>query len=188
MLIHPYSESAHTNEHCVHPAFQSLCFRSKRILKRFDMSHTMKIEPKAQVEPKVHVPRSKIYGGIICSYENGTKKYALVQGRYTGKWSFPKGHSNEGETPMECTKREVWEETGIESLPDPIEYLKVGYGYYYLFIVPMKFHLYPHDTNEIMKTAWVSMEEMAAMSLNADVNHYIRNEKRNRMQMSSVVA
>jgi hypothetical protein len=48
-------------------------------------------------------------------------------------------------------------------------------------VVPMKFHLYPHDTNEIMKTAWVSMEEMTAMSLNADVNQYIRNEKRNRI-------
>jgi 8-oxo-dGTP pyrophosphatase MutT (NUDIX family) len=143
-----------------------------------------KTEPKAQarVEPKAQVePRAKIYGGIICAYDDGKKEYALVQGRHTGKWSFPKGHSNDGETPMECTKREIWEETGIDNLPDPIEYLKVGYGYYYLFVVPMKFHLYPHDTNEIMKTAWVSMEEMAAMSLNADVNQYIRNEKRNRI-------
>lgn len=68
----------------------------------------------------------------------------------------------------------------MENLPDPIEYLKVGYGYYYLFVLPMKFHLYPHDTNEIMKTAWVTMEEMSTMTLNADVNQYIRNEKRNR--------
>lgn len=157
------------DENCFHRAFHSLCFRSKRTSRRSHMTHEIKIET-----------RAKIYGGIICSYDDGKKEYALVQGRHTGKWSFPKGHSNEGETPMECTKREIWEETGMENLPDPIEYLKVGYGYYYLFVVPMKFHLYPHDTNEIMKTAWVTIEEMAEMSLNADVNQYIRNEKRNR--------
>ena len=179
-------------ENCFHSAFHSLCFRSKRT-KRSEM-HDVKtdpsaktelwtrVEPRAKTEPKAHVePRAKIYGGIICAYDDGKKEYALVQGRHTGKWSFPKGHSNDGETPMECTKREIWEETGIDNLPDPIEYLKVGYGYYYLFVMPMKFHLYPHDTNEIMKTAWVSMEEMTAMSLNADVNQYIRNEKRNRI-------
>jgi 8-oxo-dGTP pyrophosphatase MutT (NUDIX family) len=166
-------ESPQANNNCFHRAFHSLC--RKRTPKRMDMTHDIKVEP-----------RAKIYGGIICAYDDGKKEYALVQGRHTGKWSFPKGHSNEGETPMECTKREIWEETGIDNLPDPIEYLKVGYGYYYLFVVPMKFHLYPHDTNEIMKTAWVSMEEMAAMSLNADVNQYIRNEKRNRTSLNSV--
>ena len=50
--------------------------------------------------------KQKTYGAILI-YKD---KYALVQGRYTGKWSFPKGHSNEGEKPIECTKREVEEE------------------------------------------------------------------------------
>lgn len=123
-------------------------------------------------------PRPKIYGGILCTNQNGKKEYVLVQGRHTGKWSFPKGHSDEGESPMECTKREIWEETGIEQLPDPVEYLKIGYGNYYVFVLPSKYNLFPHDTNEIMKTAWVSMEEMKTMELNADVNQYIRNENR----------
>ena len=169
--IHRF-ESSHASDNCFHRAFHSLC--RKHTPKRSE-THDIKIEP-----------RAKIYGGIICAYDDGKKEYALVQGRHTGKWSFPKGHSNEGETPMECTKREIWEETGMENLPDPIEYLKVGYGYYYLFVLPMKFHLYPHDTNEIMKTAWVSMEEMSTMTLNADVNQYIRNEKRNRTSLNSV--
>jgi len=172
-MLHIHRFESQRSESCFHRAFHSLCFRSKRT-KRSEM-HDVKTEPSAKTEP-----RAKIYGGIICAYDDGKKEYALVQGRHTGKWSFPKGHSNDGETPMECTKREIWEETGIDNLPDPIEYLKVGYGYYYLFVMPMKFHLYPHDTNEIMKTAWVTIEEMAAMSLNADVNQYIRNEKKNR--------
>jgi 8-oxo-dGTP pyrophosphatase MutT (NUDIX family) len=148
-----------------HHAFHSLCFRSRRST------------PKRS-ESKEKPPRPKIFGGILCTHQNGVKEYALVQGRYTGKWSFPKGHSNAGEMPIECTKREVWEETGIETLPDPVEYLKIGYGYYYLFILPHPYQLFPQDTNEIIKTAWVTMEDMKSMELNADVNQFIRNQKK----------
>jgi 8-oxo-dGTP pyrophosphatase MutT (NUDIX family) len=148
-----------------HHAFHSLCFRGRRST------------PK-QSESKEKTPRPKIFGGILCTHHSGVKEYALVQGRYTGKWSFPKGHSNVDEMPIECTRREVWEETGIETLPDPVEYLKIGYGYYYLFILPSKYELFPHDTNEIIKTAWVSMEDMKSMELNADVNQFVRNQQK----------
>ena len=73
--------------------------------------------------------QSKTYGGII----KKSGKYALVQGRHTGKWSFPKGHSNKGEKPIECTLREVAEETGIDKLPYPSDYIQVGYGKYFVF-------------------------------------------------------
>jgi len=149
-----------------HRAFHSLCFRGRRSTPK-----------RSESKESNRTPRPKIFGGILCTNQNGKKIYALVQGRYTGKWSFPKGHSNDGELPIECTKREVWEETGIEKLPDPVEYLKIGYGYYYLFVLPSKYDLQPHDTNEIIKTAWVSMDDMKSMELNADVNQFIRNQK-----------
>ena len=57
-------------------------------------------------------------------YKEG--KYAMVQGRHTGKWSFPKGHSNEGEKPVECMLREVAEETGIDELPELAATVKLG--------------------------------------------------------------
>jgi 8-oxo-dGTP pyrophosphatase MutT (NUDIX family) len=96
----------------------------------------------------------------------------LVQGRYTGKWSFPKGHSNEGEEPIECTLREVGEETGIDKLPDPLEYLQIGYGNYFVFDLKESIPLIPRDTQEIMDTKWVSLDEMERMSLNADASLY----------------
>ena len=154
----------------VHQAFHSLCYRRRHA--------TPKQTKMDWVETVKEEPRAKIYGGIICTVNEGRKEYALVQGRHTGKWSFPKGHSNEGETPMECTKREIYEETGLSTLPEPIEYRKIGYGYYYLFILPTTCNLVPHDTNEVMNTAWVTIEEMGEMSLNADVNQYVRNQKR----------
>ena len=162
-----------------HHAFHSLCFRGRRSTpKKVDPMKTTMVIKNIMATDTLKAPRPKIYGGILCTNQNGKKEYVLVQGRHTGKWSFPKGHSDEGESPMECTKREIWEETGIEQLPDPVEYLKIGYGNYYVFVLPSKYNLFPHDTNEIMKTAWVSMEEMKTMELNADVNQYIRNENR----------
>lgn len=101
-------------------------------------------------------------------------KYALVQGRYTGKWSFPKGHANEGEEPIECCRREVAEETGLDTLPEPMEYLQIGYGNYHVFHLPAPLELVPRDTNEIMDTKWVTLEEMKTMSLNADASMFIK--------------
>lgn len=32
----------------------------------------------------------------------------------TGHWDIPKGLQNEGETPLQAAKRELWEETGLD--------------------------------------------------------------------------
>lgn len=115
-------------------------------------------------------PKRKVksYGAIL----ETSGKYALVQGRYTGKWSFPKGHSNEGELPIECTLREVAEETGIDDLPDTYKYMSVGYGKYFMFNLPGCIPLIPRDTNEIMDAKWVTIEDMESMSLNSDVRQF----------------
>lgn len=131
-------------------AFQSLSFRKQRKL-----------------------PKTKVYGGILkTTAADGQQKYALVRGRYTGKWSFPKGHSHFNETPRECTNREVAEETGIHSLPDAIGYIRIGYGHYYVFDLAEEVPLVPNDTHEITETKWVTLQEMKEMPVNADVSNY----------------
>lgn len=157
-------------------AFKSLLFRGTRHdmgqvmfnCKGYDTSFPMKVL-KQENENSI----TKTYGAILCYQQ----KYALVQGRYTGKWSFPKGHSNEGEQPLECTLREVSEETGIDSLPHPIEYKSLGYGKYYVFILTEQPQLVPRDTKEIMDTKWVTLEEMETMPLNADVSMFRKKLK-----------
>lgn len=78
---------------------------------------------------------------------------------------------------MDCTLREVGEETGIDHLPEPIEYLKVGYGYYYVFHLKSEVPLIPRDTHEIMDTKWVTLEEMDKLPLNADASLYRKQLK-----------
>lgn len=158
----PYFQASFSQMRVVNKAFNSLSFRGKR-------GYPADIITK----PKKEMTKQKTYGAILCiKDESGQTLYALVQGRYTGKWSFPKGHSNEGELPIDCTLREVGEETGIDKLPKPTEYLQVGYGNYFVFYLTEPIPLIPRDTHEIMDTKWVTLDEMERMSLNADASLY----------------
>ena len=142
-------------------AFDSLSFRERRWEKKQCITEVKPVKRKA-----------KTYGGIICKkgVTVAEDEYVLVQGRYTGKWSFPKGHSNDGEMPLKCSLREVAEETGLDDLPEPIEYLQIGYGNYFVFNVERKEKLVPRDKSEIMNTRWVTIKEMSMMALNADAS------------------
>lgn len=149
-------------KHIIRPqntAFNSLSFRGQRGYSNDIMN-------------KVSTKRAPTYGAILRINKDNAPLYALVQGRYTGKWSFPKGHANEGEQPMECTMREVSEETGIDKLPPATDYLKVGYGHYYMFNLKEPIPLIPRDQKEIIDTKWVTLDEMDNLKLNADVSMY----------------
>jgi 8-oxo-dGTP diphosphatase len=54
------------------------------------------------------------FGIIPLSNQNGVWKVLLILHREGSHWSFPKGRSNAGELPLECAKRELKEETGLE--------------------------------------------------------------------------
>ena len=121
----------------------------------------------------VNVATANIYGGIIRCRSTG--RYVLVQGRSSGKWSFPKGHKNSAEeSPMDCVSREVGEETGCDVLPAASKAVPLHVGYYYLFEVDEEFELKPRDVNEVGSCGWFSVEEMSRLSLNVDANKYYR--------------
>jgi 8-oxo-dGTP pyrophosphatase MutT (NUDIX family) len=161
----PYFQTFPKQVKVFNKAFQSLSFR-----RGYDNDLIRKAKRQNEEQKPA---KQKTYGAILrINTVSGKEKYALVQGRYTGKWSFPKGHSNEGEAPLICTLREVGEETGIDKLPEPTEYLQVGYGNYFLFYLDDQIPLIPRDTNEIMDTKWVTLDEMDKMQLNADASLY----------------
>ncbi len=118
--------------------------------------------------------KSKVYGAIMRYTDKNTKEiyYALIQGRYTGKWSFPKGHSNKGEEPYDCVRREVFEETGIKGLPNPTSDQRIGFGHYYIFDVETKYDLQPQDKKEVMNHRWVTQKELDELQLNVDASYF----------------
>lgn len=52
------------------------------------------------------------FGIVPLLQQNGERLFLLVQHR-AGHWSFPKGHAEVGETPLQAACREFEEETGI---------------------------------------------------------------------------
>ena len=110
-----------------------------------------------------------VYGGILQSSNN---KFLLVKGRHSGKWSFPKGHIEPGETALECVCREIKEETGFQMLPAPIQCVPLKGGTYYLFWMPVEPAPCPRDTNEIEEAGWFTANEIRQLTVNVGVSTF----------------
>lgn len=133
---------------------------------------------------KKPLPRPRIYGAIVCCKTIDRTSYIMVQGRYTGKWSFPKGHLNKNELPYDCALRELKEETGLV-LGETTGNYRVGYGMYYGFEVNEELELNPMDKNEIMGTRWVTLDEMETLNLNSDACAFMKSMKGLNIKVSS---
>ncbi len=59
------------------------------------------------------VSKHHSYGIVPLVKKNG-EWFALIVKLHSGKhWSFPKGHAEQGETPLQAAQRELHEETGL---------------------------------------------------------------------------
>ena len=109
---------------------------------------------------------------MICmSPEN---KILLVQGRRSGKWSFPKGHLESSETSIECARRELLEEAGVNLQGvTPTGCHKLSVGHYYTFEMAEEEAPKIRDANEISKADWVHIDEIGGLECNVDVNAFL---------------
>ncbi len=124
------------------------------------------VEIQSVVLPYSQRPSRTRCGGILRSVLGGQTVYALACGRYTGKWGFPKGGMEDGETEEECARREVDEELGVVDLPSPSCRMVLCRQVYFVFEVSV-LPLRPMDTLEIREVRWMTVEEMRGVSLNA---------------------
>jgi bis(5'-nucleosidyl)-tetraphosphatase len=116
--------------------------------------------------------------GTIC--QSPARRYLLVKGRRGGKWSFPKGHREDGETNLECALRETVEETGLDlSEKTPATSYNLYAGEYFYFAMEDEPEPQPQDVGEIAEAKWVTENEMRSMRVNVDVNRYLLLLKRN---------
>lgn len=62
------------------------------------------------------IPIKQCYGVIVFIKENPNKFLILERAKTKNDWTFPKGHTEEGESPKETALRELKEETGIAEI------------------------------------------------------------------------
>ncbi len=107
------------------------------------------------------------YGAIGVAVKGD--KFLVIQRaehiRAGGKYCFPGGTIEEGETPKETVVRELYEELGIEVKPireiwTSITYWNVHLTFWHVELSPgCKIRL---DPNEVQWAGWLTMEEMKA--------------------------
>jgi 8-oxo-dGTP pyrophosphatase MutT (NUDIX family) len=115
--------------------------------------------------------RSRVYGSIVFSSRG---QVLLVQGKTTGKWSFPKGHKNDpDETALECAMRETWEETGLTLADNFLEIIQLAAGKYFVYRLEEDPMLMTYDKKEIMDMCWADLSALEKFNANCDIRSYI---------------
>ena len=102
------------------------------------------------------------YGAVVYRYRSGRLEI-LIEHMKLGHTSIPKGHIEEGETPLECTKREIKEETNLKVKVDQTFSHKITYSpkpdvtkdvVFYL-ATPLSRKIIPQEI-EVKSIEWVS--------------------------------
>ena len=102
--------------------------------------------------------------GVII-YDKDTKTYLLVKGRKSGKWGFPKGHMELGETERETAIRELKEETGISLHPDSLrDRIRYKNNVYFFFESNGLLVTSIEDHREIENLEWFKMDDILSFS------------------------
>jgi ADP-ribose pyrophosphatase YjhB (NUDIX family) len=90
-------------------------------------------------------------------------------------WSFPKGHGEYREVPLEACIRELREETGINLKGvQPDDEIRFRSGTYFVFFVEGRIPLVPEDTKEVMEAMWTPVSRLSFLSANKDLRSFCK--------------
>jgi 8-oxo-dGTP diphosphatase len=87
---------------------------------------------------------------------------------FPGMWALPGGMLEEGETPAECIRREVFEEMGIELAADRVRHVETrrrSYGVEHTFTAGLTIDAGDIDLTEGQAVEWFTAAEVARMTL-----------------------
>ena len=118
------------------------------------------------------------YGSIIINKDHSKVLCVLNRQSYLkgeNKWGFPKGHMDDKETPVECAKREVREETSLDLDPNEFKIpVRIHSNIYYMIKLNSEKTLYPLDSNEIQMVEWKTIENLQKCNMNRDVKLFLQ--------------
>jgi 8-oxo-dGTP pyrophosphatase MutT (NUDIX family) len=78
------------------------------------------------------------------------------------------------ETYLNCALRETQEETGLDlSESIPVAYHKLSVGEYFFFELEEEVAIDIQDTAEVVEARWVSLQDIADLPCNVDVNNFL---------------
>ncbi len=115
------------------------------------------------------------YGAVVYQLKDGKPLY-LIEHMAMGHTSLPKGHIEKGETPLQCTLREIKEETNLEvdvdmSFSHLISYCPrpdVTKDVTFFLATPKTFDLKP-QLEEVSSMEWLPFDEaLAALTHDTD--------------------
>jgi bis(5'-nucleosidyl)-tetraphosphatase len=126
--------------------------------------------------------------GIVPFYRDGNSYYVFMLKHLGGYWSFPKGHPEKGETPLETATRELKEESGLEvaevfincealeenyTFTQKHEVIMKNVKYYLARVVDPKAILI--DLGEVIDGKWVEVNEAPMHLTFEDAKRICRN-------------
>ncbi len=139
---------------------------------------------KAQKQKKEPVERELSAGGIVFRRKGNRIWIAMMQDPY-GKWTFPKGHVEEGEELEEAAARETLEELGLEQirLLESLGKIDIWFRdryqkkgklihkdiHYFLFETPSNATLHPDPEEHALAAKWVSITHLLKESSYPDM-------------------
>jgi 8-oxo-dGTP pyrophosphatase MutT (NUDIX family) len=115
-------------------------------------------------------------------------RYLLLKG-HSGIWSFPKGHTefSDKNTPLRTACRETYEETGFIAGTDYTivgDFIRFGKRPYWVGI--MRQDTVPCIAErEHSEAAWLTAEDIGAMTINSDVRDWTKKIGRGFKQLAS---
>jgi 8-oxo-dGTP pyrophosphatase MutT (NUDIX family) len=123
--------------------------------------------------------KRRVFGGVVKSLSpDGETLYAVVKGRATGRWSFPKGHAKKEETPESCVRREIEEEIGLKNVEVNLsKKIRLSSGYYFGVNLSVPHPLQPMDHHEVMEARWVTREELSTLCANKGIQEYLTRKR-----------
>lgn len=109
-------------------------------------------------------------GGVIYKKEGDTVQFVMILNSYDS-WTFPKGHIEPKEKPVEAALREVQEETGLKELETYDLIQKIDYffkndeatihKYVYFYLMEEKGNgVLVAQESEVQDIAWIDIDEV----------------------------